>query len=212
MVVTATEWEGRAVRRALRREIGRGLARVETCGIGPDAAARLCARLESEPAPERLALVGWAGGLAPGLDVGHVVVADCALDEAGRRAPCLALELAGARIGPVLTVAEALCDPAAKRATALASGALAVEMEAYPLAAWAAERGIPFLHLRLISDGPDDALPDHTPVLDPLGRLRPAALMARPRLALSLARLALRLARLQRRLGDLARVAVTAGG
>jgi len=158
---------------------------------------------------ERLLLVGWAGGLHPDMGAGEAIVADCVLDEAGRRAPCSVPAVPGARVGPTLTVAEALLSPQAKRA-ARASGALAVEMEAYPLAAWAAARGIPFAHVRLISDGPNDNLPDFRPALDPSGRLRPLALLAHPRLAFDLARLSLRLLRLERRLGALARKAVEA--
>jgi len=208
VVLTATKWEQRPVRRALARMIARGDVRLMICGIGPRQEMDCCRLLGDMADVERLLLVGWAGGLHPDMGAGEAIVADCVLDEAGRRAPCSVPAVPGARVGPTLTVAEALLSPQAKRA-ARASGALAVEMEAYPLAAWAAARGIPFAHVRLISDGPNDNLPDFRPALDPSGRLRPLALLAHPRLAFDLARLSLRLLRLERRLGALARKAVS---
>ncbi len=50
-------------------------------------------------------------------------------------------------------------DAAAKAALHAATGALAVDMESHVAAAFAAEHGIPFAALRVISDGADRALP-----------------------------------------------------
>lgn len=74
------------------------------------------------------------------LAVGDIVIADRALSAGRSDANCPALALPGlARVhrGPVLTAGHVIAAPEAKRSAA-ESGALAVEMEAYPLAAWAA--------------------------------------------------------------------------
>ena len=50
-------------------------------------------------------------------------------------------------------------DAAAKAALYASTGALAVDMESHVAAAFAAEHGLPFVALRVISDGADRALP-----------------------------------------------------
>jgi hypothetical protein len=129
---------------------------------------------------------------------------------------CLALPLPGtARVhrGPVLTADHVVAAPAAKR-TAAACGALAVEMEAYPLAAWAAQRAVPFVHGRVILDTVEDALPALDGVLDGYGRpqIRPllGALAGRPALLGEFTLLALRLRGVNRRLAELAEAVVAA--
>ena len=115
--------------------------------------------------------------------------------------------------GPVLTADHVVAAPAAKR-TAAAGGALAVEMEAYPLAAWAAQHEAPFVHGRVILDAVDDALPALDGVLDGCGRLqiRPllGALAGRPALLGEFTRLALRLREVNRRLAELAEAVAVA--
>ncbi len=58
-----------------------------------------------------------------------------------------------------LGMPELPATPQAKR-DAQRSGALAVEMEAYPLAAWAAAHRLLFIHARVILDAVDESLPD----------------------------------------------------
>ena len=112
-------------------------------------------------------------------------------------------KLARVHRGPALTADHVIAAPAAKRAAA-ACGALAVGMEAYPLAAWAAQRGVPFVHGRVILDTVEDALPELGGVLDGYGRLhiRPllGALARRPALLGEFTRMALRLRGVNRRL------------
>jgi hypothetical protein len=59
----------------------------------------------------------------------------------------------------LLSVPAALESPAAKRAAAAATGAVAVDMESAAIAAVAARAGVPFVVLRVVVDGCDDALP-----------------------------------------------------
>ena len=186
------------------------------CGIGPRRAAAICAEFERGARPRCLALLGWAGGLRDHLAVGDIVIADRALSAGRSDVNCLALALPGlARVhrGPVLTAGHVVAAPAAKRSAA-ACGALAVEMEAYPLAAWAAQREVPFVHGRVILDTVEDALPELGGVLDGYGRLqiRPllGALARRPALLGEFTRLALRLRGVNRRLAELAEAVVAA--
>jgi len=186
------------------------------CGIGPRRAATLCAEFERGARPGGVALLGWAGGLRDDLAVGDIVIADRALSAGRSDVNCLALPLPGtARVhrGPMLTADHVVAAPAAKRAAA-ACGALAVEMEAYPLAAWAAQREVPFVHDRVILDTVEDTLPALDGVLDGYGRLqiRPlfGALARRPVLLGEFTRMALRLRGVNRRLAELAEAVVAA--
>jgi adenosylhomocysteine nucleosidase len=61
--------------------------------------------------------------------------------------------------GDLLTAPAALESPAAKRAAAAATGAVAVDMESAAIAATAARAGVPFVALRVVVDGVADALP-----------------------------------------------------
>jgi hypothetical protein len=174
VVVAPMRWESKAVRRAVG-----GLQRVDApfpawrgdtltlieCGVGPERAARVTSWLDSTPKSPPLPaggdlelwLVGVAGGLAEGLETGDALLADSVI-AGGERLPCEAdAELRarlgeGVRVGPVLSSARALIPPEEKRAAAARTGALAVEMEAAPLARWAAGRGVRFVHLRVILD------------------------------------------------------------
>lgn len=61
--------------------------------------------------------------------------------------------------GDLLTAPFALESPAAKRAAAAATSAVAVDMESAGIAAAAARAGVPFVALRVVIDGCDDSLP-----------------------------------------------------
>jgi hypothetical protein len=61
-------------------------------------------------------------------------------------------------VGPVLTSAQVLVSSEQKRAGAT-TGAVAVEMEAGPLARWAVARGVRFVHLRVVLDPLTSPLP-----------------------------------------------------
>ena len=134
------------------------------CGIGPRRAATLCMEFERGARPRGLALLGWAGGLRDDLAVGDIVIADRALSAGHSDVNCLALALqlpglARVHRGPVLTADHVVAAPVAKRAAATC-GALAVEMESYPLAAWAAQCEVPFVHGRVILDTVDETVLD----------------------------------------------------
>jgi nucleoside phosphorylase len=143
------------------------------CGMGPDRAAALLSHLE-RAAPEALWLVGWCGGLQDELRVGDVVLADATLSGAWANPlridhppPQALVDWLGAWaarrgrrgvVAPVLTSPRVLERTAEKRAAG-AGGAAAVEMEAAPLARWAAEQGVPFRHVRVVLDPLGSDLP-----------------------------------------------------
>jgi adenosylhomocysteine nucleosidase len=153
---------------SLRRRAAAGAPwRIEQSGPGPQRAAAAAARA-LEAGAKLLVSWGLAGALDAAVAPGTVLVPrrivtaggeTLAVD--GERHAALAA-LAGELVvahGDLLTVAAALELPAAKRAAARTSGAVAVDMESAAIAAAAARAGVPFVALRVIVDGVDDALP-----------------------------------------------------
>jgi len=160
--------------------------------------ARLVALLDALPGDVTAVLsFGLAGGLAPDIATGEVLVAS-ALWEDGMLWPADAALLAGlsARRGLIAASAGLLSDAAAKAALHRSSGALAVDMESGAAARFARVRGLPFGVLRAVADGPEDVLPAAASVgLNPDGSPAPgrvlAALLRRPGDLPALLRLAL---------------------
>jgi adenosylhomocysteine nucleosidase len=115
-------------------------------------------------------LVSWglAGGLGPSVAPGTVVLprrivahgAEVFVVDAAWHARLAALAADVAlECGDLLTVPEALESPAAKRAAAATTSAVAVDMESAGIAAAAARARVPFVALRVVIDGCDDSLP-----------------------------------------------------
>ena len=174
-LVTPTTFEAAALKPAIETWQVTGSMRPIVSGVGITKAAAVCKTLENGPGFEWLVLLGWAGGLDPELRIGSRVIADQALLAGKPSLPCHPLTLPETKVGPILTVANALYTREDKRKARLTE-ALAVEMEAYPLAAWAQEKGIPFIHARVILDTADEELPKLGDALTPdsdlsLGRL-----------------------------------------
>ncbi len=165
--------------------------------------------------------VGLCGGLAPAAAPGTVVVATAVQEAGGGSRPChpgwAALSrraAAGAGVpvlaGPVLWSPRLLLVPEEK-ASAAATGAVAVDMESGPLLRLAAGRGLPFASIRAVLDGPGDRLPAALPgLLGPDGEVGGGRLLAlalrRPVQALTLVALA---GRGRRALGALGKVLET---
>jgi hopanoid-associated phosphorylase len=107
---------------------------------------------------------GIAGGLDPALACGDLVVATRVCGGRGvfLADPAWAVALAqatGARLGPLAGAADVVAHPAAKRALAAATNALAVDMESEAAAALAAARDLPFAAVRAIADTAADRVP-----------------------------------------------------
>ena len=144
----------------------RTLVRVRT-GVGLQR-ARNCARdLPAWPF-DAAVLGGFAGSLEEGLPSGSLFVADRVSNASGK---CLvpplvaSLEACARRAGlPVqrgtlVSVADVVSDPRAKRRLAAEQGARAVDMESFALAEVLADRGIDFGIARVVLDGVSESLP-----------------------------------------------------
>jgi adenosylhomocysteine nucleosidase len=134
---------------------------------------------------------GCAGALASNIVPGDLAVATIMIGNASgqcfqthaehrervcRIADGLAMRAA---VGPLLCSQQALTTAAAKRAAAAECGAVAVEMEGAPIAACAAQAGIPFLSVRAILDSADTELRHAGQFIDPQnGAAKPWALAA----------------------------------
>jgi hypothetical protein len=155
VLITPTWAEAYAVHRALRQSPRK--AKVKICGIGPARASAFCKKLDPISL-NALVLLGWAGGLSEELKTGDVITASHALMQGESACLCKALSIPGAVIAPIITSKKVLTSTEEKQ-EARYTGALAVEMEAYPIADWAHQHSIPFTHARVILDALDDPLP-----------------------------------------------------
>ena len=149
---------------ALRREAHPQVALLET-GEGPTNAERVLRSWLDAETPRALLGIGFAGALSSSLDVGDLVVArECRtstgdsvattpiLLEAAKRIQADGLAV---RFGVTLTVDQVVCQAEGKRrlALTLAPGEIAcVDMESSAVARACAERGVPFLIVRCVSD------------------------------------------------------------
>lgn len=185
LVIIPTRWESQAVLQSLPGAQPQptwdvpawrtGDITLVEPGIGPRLTEALLPHMASLM-PREVWLFGWCGGLTSTLRTGDLVLADATIlspgqDETARQITHVPAEAyvaqirqlahqlrRGLTIGPVLTSHRILVSAAHKQAAA-ASGAVAVEMEAGPLARWAGTRGVPFVHLRVVLDPLESSLP-----------------------------------------------------
>ena len=131
-------------------------------GAGVSAAGRAATMLVEGHAPALLVSAGFAGGLAPSLVRGALVLPTRVVRE-GSGSLSLApppIDLAGAIIGgDVVTVDTIVTTSAAKRALHSATGAVIVDMETHAVASAAAAANIPCASVRIVSDAAGDELP-----------------------------------------------------
>ena len=135
-------------------------------GVGQVAAARATAETIKFYEPQRILSAGFGGGLTDDLRRGHLLIVDEVVDERGNRlatgiklAPESLASMKGVHCGRLLTVDRILRDPAERRELASRHGALACDMETMAVAATCSEHQVPFMAIRIISDGVDDVLP-----------------------------------------------------
>jgi hopanoid-associated phosphorylase len=141
---------------------------IACAGASGERAAHLARALVEAGSPALVSL-GLAGGLDPALSTGTLLLCDAVvLPDGARIATDIPWrERLASRLRPALspaTAALAGCDTAiaSKQAKAVlhrSSGAVAVDMESHGVARVAAERGVPFLVLRVIADPADQAIP-----------------------------------------------------
>lgn len=160
----------------LRRTLRQAPPLIFCAGADPTRVASGVAALVAAGA-QMLISFGFAGGLAPSLRPGDIVVADqvaspsgetIAVDHSLRQRICNSLDRNGVRchVGIVAGVSTIFATAQAKRELARITGAVAADMESHAVAQAAA--GLPFAVLRVIIDPADRAIPASV-----LGALRP---------------------------------------
>ncbi len=108
---------------------------------------------------------GIAGGLAPGLRPGTVVIGGTIIDGSRRFASDamwigrLVDRLPRAVVGDLAGTDGIVTGAEGKRALRGATGALAVDMESHIVARLAAQHGVPFVALRVVADPAERSLP-----------------------------------------------------
>ncbi len=229
LVVGALREEIRALVRRLdaRRRLGpdlvagrlrRRTVAVAATGDGAPAAREGMERILDAVSPTRIVLVGFAGGLAPALERGALLVARAVRNEDGRWEADAAWSDAvasalGAPAGLLASAKTLAADPRAKRALAGATGAWAVDLETAAWAAVAARVARPWIALRVVFDAWDEAVPRAVlEAADPTGRVDRRRLLAsallRPRRLPALVRAGRLAAAFSRRLADAVEVAL----
>lgn len=140
-------------------------------GVGPDNAfENTCALLGGDRAISAVVIVGFAGGLEPGLQPGSVVVGETVRDLLTERTYAAESRLcaAAAEVNPpnfrtvrglVVSSERVLTLSVEKHGLVSGTKAVAVDMESAAAAAAATEFGVPWLAVRVITDGVDDDLP-----------------------------------------------------
>ncbi len=200
LVLTAMAWEAAAVRAALeqvqpeREGVWRGRCRGREVvlvrgGMGPRRAEHAVDEFIDTPLAAVYS-VGCAGALVPGLTAGQLVLAPAVrmFDGAGRLTTFKAdprllsdTQIAArqtrvaATDGAVFTSPRVLPTPEKKRACAVRTECVAVEMESGVHARFAADRKLPFAVVRVILDSLDMVIPAMRGVVRPDGGIRPVA-------------------------------------
>jgi nucleoside phosphorylase len=142
---------------------------IAVSGIGPHNAMRAAERLLARGVV-RLANWGVAGALDPALAAGDVLIADrirytsgdpgYATDADANDQLAAAFSAAlRVRRGALWSTSQPVATPSEKRALAERSGALAVDMEAAPVAAVALRAKLPFVAVKAICDPAGRAVP-----------------------------------------------------
>ena len=156
-------------------------------GMGLAAAAAGAASLVIAGCPALLSF-GLAGGLAPALQAGALLLPRFVLGAAGQRVPTdeawrarLTAQLAAVGVaeqGDLYTSAEPLASVADKARLRAATGAAAVDMESAAVAGVAAQHGLPFVCVRVVVDTAGDELPGAVAAASQGGVLKVGRLLA----------------------------------
>lgn len=167
-VVSALKDEAKQFERKLRAaDIHRDIVKIVQTGLGEQ---RVLAQLDANfrPPPQAIIVFGTAGAVAPDLDAGDIVLYDKLVDACDGEFAIsedlqqflreLLAEL-NPRVGKGLTVSNAVCSVDEKRSIHAREDCLCVDMESTTVARWASEHQLPFACVRVIVDGPQQAVP-----------------------------------------------------
>ena len=124
-------------------------------GIGRQNAEKSVRSFLASNSPELVLTCGFAGGLNPDLKLGDVIFELSTLNIQ----PSTRLLTAGAKSAKIFCADRIATTVAEKKALRAETGADAVEMESAAIHAVCAERGIPCVTVRVISDTADEDLP-----------------------------------------------------
>ena len=157
-------------------KIARGFGCAVAVGGGGAAGATRAAAELIARGVTRLVSFGLAGGLAPGLRAGAIVIPERVADETGQSWP-VDLQLAacfGTPAGVLLAVPDIIATGAAKADLWRRTGAVAADIESGAVAA----AGLGFAVLRVVCDPAERDLPPAAiTALDAAGRIKPLALL-----------------------------------
>ena len=143
-------------------------------GMGADAARRAFAEAEADGKLEMVLSVGWAGAVIPELQPGEVRALSVIVDaQTGERFHLTD----GPRSLAVVTLAQVADAEEKLRVRNSYPNAAMVDMEAATIARLAQMRGIPVACIKGVSDGASSKLPDLSPFVDSMGRLRMGPLL-----------------------------------
>ena len=214
-------WErlpSRAASRLYRGAVGGTDILLSVSGMGRAAAENATEEILQHHRPGAVLALGFAGGLAPHLGPGTLVMAEeivgaNAADGDSLRPDDALLRCARDALtevqtshawGALLTASEVVASPGDKARLGAETGALAVDMESAWVGRVSEQHGTPWLAVRAVVDGVEDALPsilvDVTAEASGLRRM--ASLLARPWLLPRLLRLARASARARTSLSD----------
>ena len=153
-------------------------------GMGKACARAALLQICERFAPALVISMGYAGGVAPNLSIGDLVLADKVFEFVSGGSADWTLKRETVEIpidafpvdaavlrGGLLTVDEVICKPEHKSTLGKNYPVLAVEMETSALARLAREKGLPFLSVRAISDTVDHELPDFSSMQDEKGEV-----------------------------------------
>lgn len=171
---------------------GPGMIAWSVCvGVGADSAYRKTSLLLRQyPRLRGVIVIGFAGGLAGSVLAGSLVVAESVTDAVTQTLyrPGTTLMAAAQRAlspptpvhyGAIITTDRVIVTGAAKKSFARGTAAIAVDMESAAVAHAATENGIPWLAVRVITDGLDDDLPlDFNALADPDGSVNRGRIVA----------------------------------
>jgi nucleoside phosphorylase len=144
----------------------------------------------SQVSPTAILSVGTAGGLAPNVHVGHVIfcervahASETGIVSGDGRLLAAAQESArglgiSTRNGSAVTVDNVAWTPRDKARLHGNGAPDVVEMESFWIGRAAAARSLPFLAIRVVSDGRDDSLVEIPNLFDDLGNVNAAGVLA----------------------------------
>jgi nucleoside phosphorylase len=138
-----------------RGVVGRVEVVATTTGIGTRAAARATERVLDTAAVDHVLVVGIAGGIAPDLRIGDLVVPERVVDLASG-AEHRPARLGGSTPRGTLVTADGLLADREEYARLGREGVLAIDMETAAVAAVCERRGCPWSVVRAISDRAGD--------------------------------------------------------